>query len=246
MDIWSSGVRNEWVVLDHKRGDVTGDGVIDQVWLIGQRSSQSPFEENITLVIQDGASGRRVSVFLEPGGYGSRLFLGDFTKDRVEDIKVSIDSGGSGEVAYYYIFSFRNNQLSELFNYNTFNKEYPYEVNFQDYYRLEVLDPKLNQKFMIDISGRGVDYLSEIYLPDGKLKTPLKGGVNPLGALWPIVRNEKEGGFDLFSQQRITGRYNADSFGYMQMFLAWEDNQFTPKFAEAAILGSEIEEKYGG
>lgn len=86
-------------ILDYKQGDVNGDGVIDTVYLMGdkRKSSQSPFVENINLVVLDGATRRYSRVPLkENAGYNPTLFLGDFTGNRVNDIVVYIDSGGSG------------------------------------------------------------------------------------------------------------------------------------------------------
>lgn len=83
-------------LLDMKQGDVNGDGIIDNVYLYGDKSN-GIFADNITLIIQDGLSNQSTTVNLQNNaGYSARLFLGDFSKDNVQDILVSIDSGGSG------------------------------------------------------------------------------------------------------------------------------------------------------
>ncbi|MDG0810580.1 hypothetical protein [Cohnella rhizosphaerae] len=93
------------VLLDAKQGDVNGDGILDNVYLYGNQSD-GPFADHITLIVQDGRSNRSTAVNLpNNAGYNARLFLGDFTKDRVQDILVSIDTGGSGGIRdLLYVF----------------------------------------------------------------------------------------------------------------------------------------------
>lgn len=213
-------VEDSIYLLDSKAGDVTGDGIEDNIYLIGNKEDNDAiFAENITLVVQNGATGRYISVSLETdSGYGSRLFIGDFTKNGVADVKVSIDSGGSGGVAYYYIYSFNGRSLELIFDFEEFNQNYEYKVNYRDFYKVEVINKTLGKIFVIDISYRDAEYLSEIYYAEGRLKEPIEGDVLPLGGLFPIVRDERKDTYDLFAIQRIIGRYNADGLGYAQTF----------------------------
>lgn len=234
-------------LLDSKKGDVTGDGIEDKIYLIGNKEDDDAiFAENIILVVQNGATGRYIPVSLETNaGYGSRLFIGDFTKDGISDVKVSIDSGGSGGVAYYYIYSFNSRTPELIFDFEEFNQKYEYEVNYRDFYKVEVINKTLEEIFIIDISDRDAEYLSEIYYADGTLKEPVEGDVLPLGGLFPIVRDgrEKKTIYDLFAIQRIIGRYNADGLGYTQTFLTWDQNEFISTNFEVALLGQEIDDQ---
>ena len=96
-----------------KMGDVNGDGVLDTVYLYGQFDGPPGiYADNITLVIQDGRSTKSTTVHLKNNaGYNARLFLGDFNKDAIPDIMVSMDTGGSGGYGIFYIYSFRNNRV---------------------------------------------------------------------------------------------------------------------------------------
>jgi len=112
-------------IVDYIRGDVNGDRIPDNVYLTGIRTPNSPFIQNITLVIQNGMTGEITSIALsENAGYNPTLFLGDFTGNRVNDILISINSGGSGGIMYYYICSFLNNSEKLLFDFNEYNKKY--------------------------------------------------------------------------------------------------------------------------
>ena len=57
---------------------------------------------------------------------------------------VSIDTGGSGGYGIFYIYSFRNNRLKELFNVDKYNEKYAFQVNYEDFYKVRVESPQLN------------------------------------------------------------------------------------------------------
>ncbi|RXM75245.1 VCBS repeat-containing protein [Clostridium tetani] len=226
-------------VVAYARGDVNGDRIFDNVYLTGTKTSSSPFIQNITLVIQDGRTGRFISIPLnQNSGYGPRLFLGDFTGDGVKDILIGIDSGGSGAITYDYIYSFINNVPRLLFDFNVYNEEYKYDVNFKDNYKVEVISEKNNKKYIIDISSRDADYLNEIYDENGKLKNPIEGFVNPLSGLYP-VDFDSDGVYELLAYQKIVGRYNADALGYILNTLKWKNNEFDLNNQNVAIFGAE-------
>ncbi|GEN53624.1 VCBS repeat-containing protein [Halobacillus faecis] len=226
-------------ILSYAKGDVNGDLIPDQVFLVGEKTPDSPYITNITLVIQDGQTSIFYSVPLKTNmGYQPRLFLGDFTGDGVDNILISMDSGGSGGYGYYYLYSFLNNQAQVLFDYETFDEAYEYEVTYQNQYKVEVLNKTLDLSFMIDLSNRDPEYLSDIYNEDGTLKAPLQGSVSGLNTLYPIDF-DGDGVYELFAFQRIIGQYNADGLGLVQTPLTWKGNGFVPFFDNqyVAVLG---------
>lgn len=218
-------------------GDVNGDRVPDYVFLTGISTSGSPFIQSITLVVRDGRTGRIIRVPLsENAGYNPRVFLGDFNGDGVNDILVSIDSGGSGAIMYHYLYSFINNMPQLIFDFNEYNGEYKYDVDYKDNFKVEAVSRINNEKYIIDISLRGAEYLSEIYDKNGKLKNPISGFVNPLSGLYP-VDFDSNGVYELLAYQKIAGRYNADSLGYFLNTLKWENNSFVLYNQNVAIQG---------
>ncbi|WP_040711553.1 hypothetical protein [Paenibacillus curdlanolyticus] len=227
-------------LLDRKQGDVNGDGIVDTVYLYGN-TTDGNFADQITLLIQDGRSHKTTTVNLpNNAGYNARLFLGDFTKDHVNDILVSIDSGGSGGYGIFYIYSFKNNVLHELFNFEKYNNAHKFKVNYENDYKVSVSSPQLDVLFTIDISNKGHDYLSQFYNPNGKLKQPLQGEVLALGALYPIVTNTKSTSYDLLAFQRIIGTTNSDTLGYVENQLAWNGSQFKSARLSVAIPGTKL------
>lgn len=227
-------------ILDLKRGDVNGDRIKDEVVLIGKKpfGEDSPFVDRIRLIIRDGKTGAKTLIPLKDNaGYHPTLFLGDFTINKVKDILVSIDTGGSGGFTINYAYSFLNNQPKELFNYTKFNNVYKYDVIYKNDYKVKVISKNLNNKYLLDISYKDRGYLSKIYYKNGKLKRPLWGEVIPLGGLYPIDINRDEN-YELLAYQRIIGRFNADTLGYVQTTLRWKRNVFLPVYQNVAIPGT--------
>jgi hypothetical protein len=224
-------------VVSFAKGDVTGDKVPDNVYLTGTKTPDSPFIQNITLVVQDGRTGAYKSVDLsENAGYNPTLFLGDFTGNGVDDILIRIDSGGSGAFTYDYVYSFLNNNPQLIFDFNAYNEQFQYDVNFQNNYKVKVVSKINNLTYLIDISLRDPEYLSEIYDANGKLKSPIEGFVNPLSGLYP-VDFDSNGVYELMAYQKIAGRYNADALGYFINTLGWENDRFVLQNQYVAISG---------
>lgn len=235
---YSLSQSNNILLLDFKQGDVNGDSIIDNIYLVGKKpyGIESPFVDNITLLIQDGRSNYLYRIIpKENAGYNPTIFLGDFTGNKVSEILISIDSGGSGGYAFYYIYSFINNTPVKIFDHEKFNEKYTYEVTFKDNYQVEVKGNN-SKTYTIDIKYKGEEYLSEIYDENSKLKEPIEGWVNPLGGLYP-VDFQRDGTYELYTMRQIAGRYNADSLGYVQMSLEWNNNGFAPLFQTVGILG---------
>lgn len=229
-------------IIDCQDGDVNGDRIPDSVCTVGNRpyDLQSPFVENITILIQDGATHKYTRIPLkESSGYNPTVFLGDFTGDKVDDIFVSVDSGGSGGFSYDYVYSFLNNVPKLLFDSEAFSDKYKYEVNYKDYYKVEVISKDLKKKYIIDISGKGADYLNEIYNKNGTLKAPLQGEVIPMGNVYPVdfQRNRQ---YELNVIQRIIGKYNADTLGLLNTILKWNGKEFEYDLQYVSIFGSDI------
>lgn len=226
-------------VVQVKYGDVTGDGVPDVVYLTAVQTPDSPFLQQITLVIQCRRSSQSFRIPLqENAGYHPTIFLGDFTGDRVKDILIVINTGGSGGTIYAYVFSFRNGRFNQIFEANAFNEKGEYDVRYQDHYKAEVTSKQPDKRYIIDLTTKGKDYLNEIYNPDGTLKKPIQGWVSPLSGLYP-VDFERDGVYELVAYQNIAGRYSADRLGYMENVMKWNGHTFESDRQYVSIFGEE-------
>lgn len=223
-------------------GDVNGDGMMDFVYLTAVKSTDptSPYVEQITLNIQDGVTKKVTTIPLDKNGdtgYNPTLFLGDFTKDGIMDILITIDSGGSGAFTYNYIYSFVNNQAKKLFDFNQYNQQNQYAVTYLDYYQVSVKSLSTGQKFLIAINDRGADYLSQIYHPNGKLIKPITGMADGVSGFYPVDM-DRNGVYEIQAYQKISGLYHADSLGYVINTLQWNGQKFAIWQQWLAIFGS--------
>lgn len=226
-------------VVQVKYGNVTGDGVTDVVYLTAVQTPGSPFLQQITLVIQCRRTSQAFRIPLqENAGYHPTIFLGDFTGDRVKDILIVINTGGSGGTIYAYVFSFRNERFNQIFEANAFNEKGKYDVRYQNHYKAEVTSKQPDKRYIVDLTTKGKDYLNEIYNPDGTLKKPIQGWVSPMSGLYP-VDFERDGVYELVAYQNIAGRYSADRLGYMENVLKWNGRTFESGRQYVTIFGEE-------
>lgn len=226
-------------VVASATGDVNGDLIPDSVYVTGYRESEGYIIQNMVLGIRDGATGVSVSIPLQENmGYNPMLFLGDFTGDGINDIFITIPTGGSGGTTNTYIYSFVNNEPRLLFDSAAFNQAYQYEVTYQDNYKVEVVSKRNNARYLIDLSLREPEYLNGIYDANGKLKEPISGWVDPISGIYPV-----DFGFDgvyyLLAYQQIAGSYHADTVGTMQNRLKWNGYMFVLDYQDLAIYGAD-------
>ena len=227
-------------IITEQKGNVTGSGTFDTVTLTGTPTKDSMFIQNISLSVQNGRTGRISNVTLpENQGYNPTIFLGDFTGNKTKDVLVQIDSGGSGAMTFDYIYSFSskvNKEPQLLFNSDEYNNSYSYKVSYENYYLVNAESEHNKKLYIIDIAYKDKSYLKEIYHPNGTLKEPISGFVNPLSSLFP-VDVDRDGIYELMAFQKIAGRFNADSLGYFENILKWEDSKFVLNLQYLGIFG---------
>ncbi|MET1031546.1 hypothetical protein [Domibacillus tundrae] len=226
-------------VVGVKYGDVTGDRVPDIVYLTAVQTPNSPFLQQITLVVQCRRTAQSFRIPLrENAGYRPTIFLGDMTGNKVKDILVVISTGGSGGTIYAYVFSFLNGRFAQIFDVNTFNEKGQYDVQYQNNYKAQVTSKEPDKRYILDLTTKGKEYLTEIYNSDGTLKKPIQGWLSPLSGLYPIDF-ERDGVYELDAYQDIAGRYNADRLGYMENVLKWNGRTFESGRQYVTIFGEE-------
>lgn len=231
-------VIDNYEILDFKKGDVTGDGVPDNVYLLGKGVKGSPnFKEDIRVLVEDGKTKKTYYMDMKSNaGYEANLFLADFTGDGKEDILVSIASGGSGGFYFYYMFTFRNGNFVKIFDYEDFSQNQKYEAIYRNNYRVEIISEDGKERYSIDISHRNREYLDQFYDKNGNLIKPEKGDVSGLNTLFPIYPTfGLKSKFGLLTLQRITGTYSADGLGYLQTYVNYEDDMFKKVYSQVAI-----------
>lgn len=227
-------------IIDTKLGDVTGDGILDEISLVGTQTSGSHGENyfnNITLRVTDGKDNKTTYLrFKFNSGYSPKIILGDFTSNNTADIFISINSNPSTGEYFYYLFSFLDNTPKSLFNFMQFNEFSKYDVIFKDYYEVQIKGVNSNMVFSISIRDKDESYLSKLYGKDGKLIEPKIGSVLPLGNLFPVDVND-DNVLELLALQRIVGTFSNDTLGYVQTFLSFNGKFFSPGLIMVSLTG---------
>lgn len=217
---------------------MSGDGISDKVYLYGSKMVNSSFVDNISIVIEDGYTGITSAITPEfDAGYDPGLFLGDFTADGVDDIKLSIASGGSGGYGYFYIYTNIHNTPKKIFNFNQYNAQYQYKVDYIDLYRVAVYNINHDKLFVLDLSYKGYEYVSQYYDDYGRLIMPMQGEVLALNSILPFIQKEEVNAFELLAYQRIIGPINSDTLGYIENVLSWDGEEFVSTRMSVMIPG---------
>lgn len=220
------------VLVDEKIGDVTGDGIRDRVCLVGDKMADSAYIHNITIDVYYGNSQTGWQNITEVSGYNPSIFLGDFTKNRVQDILFSLDikydnlirrkKGEYGASLYTYI----EESFDIIFESDRYNMEYRFFTEFTNFYKVNILSVSMNKLFTLDISYKGIEYLSRYYDKNGKLIKPVQGRVFDAGTIIPVVSNLADNFFDLRAVHAIIGTSDNDILGYVENLLSWNGTQF--------------------
>ncbi|MDD3341552.1 MAG: VCBS repeat-containing protein [Bacilli bacterium] len=239
----------EYFLIDKKVGDVTGKGMLYEIDLLGKYvdKKNTQMVESLKIEVRDQRKRLVQKIFIpDVIGYQPTLLLLPFRNKEIEDIFVSIESGGSGAFGYFYLYGYEGNQFEKIFDTSQFNKMFSYVVPYLKQYQVEVLNQTLKRKYMLDIKDRGPEYLNQIYQKNGQLIKPIFGDVSDLNQLFPLDING-DGIYELATLQRVIGLYNADLLGYLQTVLYWQKNHFDLFYGQQyfAQIGYEIQDNKG-
>lgn len=226
-------------VINFTQADVTGDGMQDSIYLVGDRQTGNSTDRirNMGLRVQTG--GKTLSVDFPYGdGYSPILFVGDLTANGIPDVLVNIFASGSGGFITSYIYTFENEQPRLLFDSKIFNENYTGKVIYEDNYKVRVITNRPRWQYTIDISDRDRAYLATLYDINGKLRQPTEGALLGLSSLNPIDY-DVNGEFNVSAIQRVIGIGNMDTLGLVETYLRWRGatNRFEPFMQYLSVLG---------
>ncbi|QDR81514.1 hypothetical protein [Sporomusa termitida] len=217
-------------VLDIQAEDITGDGMPDRVYLIGQKpATASGYADSFKLIVENGAAKTRTETDLASmGGYEARLFLGDFTGDHVADVLVTAATGGSGGWYDNRVVTFISKD-TVIFNQQDNSKIFV-SGQFKDGYKIELYNEAgAGSAVTLDVGERKADYVRlGLYDHKGTLKQQTRAMVTPFGRLEPVDVNN-DGIYELKGLQRITGAYNADGLATVEIVLAYTGQEWQPR-----------------
>lgn len=217
----------ETSIIDVQKGDVTGDRANDTVLLVGQKAKDNPsFYPFITVVVQDGKTGRfstppdsQTKEYLR--GYEPKLFLGDFSGDKLQDVMVTVATGGSGGTYNHLIASWKNNNPHVFFGEKE-NQGLKIRGKYLNGFKAELYSETLNQTFIVDVSGLKDEYIdAKVYDANGTYiyQDPNPGRrqdgyvifSDPFALLVP-VDVDNDGVYELRGEQSVWGPFHVLTF----------------------------------
>jgi len=222
-------------ILDKKIEDVTGDGVNDIIYLIGQKANTvDRFADKLNIVVRNGATNNREFTDLKKiGGYEGKLFVGDFSGDKVKDVMITAPTGGSGGIVEHIIVNFNASEPIVIFDQNN-NAGAKFTGKFVDGFKAELVNQNTARGITVDLNAKKDMYVtSQIYNKDGVLLKEVKPITYPLSLLEP-VDIDRDGTYELKGIQSIKGAYGADTISHVYSFWKFENNQWIAKQIEVS------------
>lgn len=217
-------------ILQSQFADINGDGYKDRIMLTGQKEGKkSDLVKNVKVVIKNGKTKNYTdfSVGKNSSGYEPKLFLGDFNGDDVEDMLVSLATGGSGGTYNYSLFSCRHNKIISLFDQEKFSAGLKFTVKFKDNYKLNLYNEDTKKNFSVDLSSQKKEYRKiGLYNKKGKLLKTTFGMVDGFSKL-DVVDVNKDGTYELVGYQTISGAAHADTLGQVKSTWKWQNGKMS-------------------
>lgn len=232
----ASKLPDDALILGTVEADVTGDGLVDTIYLTGRRKHvDSTYADDLRLSVKSGADATfKTHSLSRLGGYRTNLFAGDFSGDKVPDVYLEVESGGSGGWSYHNIVSFNGNEAKEIFGDNN-NQSQSIKGEFVDGLKVELTNTANGKTAALDVSDRLQDYVRlGIYGEDGILQKETQTMTAPFSRLTPIDY-DNDGVFELKGIQRISGAYRADGIADVESVLKYKDDDWMLKSVKVII-----------
>lgn len=215
-----------------KSVDVTGDGVKDRIVLIGERiDEQSKFFDNLIVGVQDGKSEEySKATYQNFSGYEPEMIFKDFSGDKIKDVMVTADAGGSGNVANHLIASFKDNKPKVIFDEKN-NKGVTVSGSFIQEFKARLKFEDIKKEGVLDLSANREEYIKQnIYNKDGQLVNKMK--ITPYSNYFSnleAIDYNGDGKYELKGYQKVVGAYNADKISELKSIWEYQDGKWNLK-----------------
>ncbi|GAB6137952.1 hypothetical protein [Halanaerobaculum tunisiense] len=218
-------------IIESKIVDVTGDGIKDKVALVGSKvgKNKSPFRDNLTIIVRDGKSQEYTkATYQNFVGYEPKLLVKEFSGDKVNDVMVTANSGGSGGIYYHLIATFKNAKAKVVFDEDN-NRGVKVTGQFIPNFRARLKFVDFKKEVILDISENKDDYINQkVYNQKGVLvqRKLIRPYSYPFNELEP-VDYDNDGKYELKGIQRIVGTCNADTIARIESIWSYNNQQWS-------------------
>lgn len=228
--------KNQYIITQ-KFGDVDGDKIKDTVYLIGEKEKKDDiYNQNVNVLIKNGKTKKVINAKLKDlGGYEGKLFIKDFTGDKVADIFVSMETGGSGATLDNRIMTVKNDAVKMIFSEDN-NMGVNFNGEFTDGFKAQLKEKNLNKEITLDLSAFKDEYIEQkIYDRNGKLLGKVEPWTDPFSMLKP-VDYDGDGTYELAGHQRVSGSCHANTISNIESIWKFENSKWTPMQIEYTTI----------
>lgn len=215
-------------ILDSQKADVNGDGQEETVYLLGKKYPGSPiYMEHVYILVESSEGDGYVVTLTEDGtgSYAPGMTLADLTGDGVNDVMVSLPTGGSGGIVNYYAFMLKDNEPRFIFDSTKDNMDIS-GIFIEDYKaKLSIKDAKNTYELtaVIDLKDHKQYYDEANFYKDGEPQGTNTEVMPYSYYLIEINDTDNDGVYELQTYQSIRGICGADVIAQVIAGWKWVD-----------------------
>ncbi|WP_018249866.1 hypothetical protein [Orenia marismortui] len=220
-------------IIESKAVDVTGDGNKDNVILLGSKldDNKSTFRDSLLIIVQESKKQKYLKATYDNfSGYEPKLTIKELTGDKVADVMVSANSGGSGGIYHHLIASFKDGKAKVIFDADN-NQGVKVSGQFIPNFKAKLNFIDLQKESILDISINKENYIKQkIYDKKGNLikRILIRPYANPFSKL-ETVDYDHDGKYELKGIQQIVGSSNSDKISKIESIWSYHNNKWILK-----------------
>ncbi|MBU8878539.1 hypothetical protein BGM26_05990 [Bacillus sp. FJAT-29790] len=219
---------NKIITVSKDKVDVSGDGKKDTVIITGiPYVEDGDYLKEIYMEIS-ASNGKTYRVELD-GGLRPKIDFVDLNHDGVADMYIGVDTGGSGGITKYYLYSLKDFNLTNL----TVPDPLVMNSQFLNGYKARITIQDTGKSYMFDLRDRADEYERSGLYQNGRLSEPTELMVDAYSTLKPVlVKGEQYG---LIGSQAISGAIHADTIAIVESTWFYENGKWV-------LMGMKIKE----
>lgn len=231
-------------ILDIKSGDVTGNGVDDEVYITACLNETCKYRSYLTL--KEKISGKVHNIGIDEEYYKFEIMLESFKDPCKKDIFLRCIGDGYGGHVRGKIFSYEDGRLAEIFDSEVFCEKNKLSAFYKNDYEIEVRNSERNKKYFISIRENYKYYLDFVYDKNGKVKHGKeKVNIGRVFECYPFYKFGSEVS-SLSISQKILGQADTDYIADVESIVKWEEEDFMIINQTVNIKGNLINQNYRG
>ena len=142
--------------------------------------------------------------------------------DGIDDLLISIPTGGSGGISNYFLYTFKDFKLTKI----AVPEPLFITSQFLNDYKATMTIDQTGETFTFDLQSRKKDYNRLGLYTKGILNEPRELMVDPYSTLKPILLKEKGDTYGLKGIQQVSGAYHADGIAFVESTWYYEKGKW--------------------